>query len=247
MVYLRDMSSETRSEKKCLVLSATIKPNAIYSVHTDVEARALEYLEAIHFYRANFSGDIFLLENSDYDIMSDTRFAELHNTKVICIVKMPTSGQFDKGKGYQEFKMLNEFVLQYTNNYKSFFKITGRYILKNFPQLQKATCKGIVIDRFSKLRIAITSHFLCDFDFYRTHLMEAYKEANDKEGLYIEKVLYIILKGIPSDSISFFAANPRLMGVSGSTGRSLTESSFKNLIRDISRPVFKILSIKELI
>lgn len=243
------MSSETRSEKRCLVLTATIKPNAIYSVHTDVEARALEYLEAIRFYRANFSGDIFLLENSEYDIWNDARFAELHETKVICIVKMPPSDQFDKGKGYQEFKMLDEFVLQYSNTYKTFFKITGRYILKNFRKLQKAKCKGIVIDRYPKLKIAITSHFLCDFNFYLTHFMGAYKDVNDKEGIYIEKVLYKILKSIsPAGAgMSFFSANPRLLGVSGSTGRSLTESYYKDLIRDISRPILKLLNIKELL
>lgn len=241
------MNAETKSESRCLVLTATIKPNAIYSVHTDLEVRATEYLEAIYFYRSLFSGDIFFLENSEYDIWGDARFAELHETGKICILKMPPSEEFDKGKGFQEFKMLDEFVLKYGDQYQAFFKITGRYILKNFAKLEREKCKGIVIDRYSKLKKAYTSHFICDISIYKSYLLNAYKAVNDREGTYIEIVLYPKIKEIPSSKVSFFTANPKLIGVSGSTGRTLNEVYYKDLIRGVLRPLFKILNIKELL
>ena len=111
-----------------IVLTGTIIPDAIKTVHRNWKVRRNEYLGAIRYYK-KFS-KVYFIENSHYDISHDGEFSS--NERFQCF-KFGASEEFERGKGYQEFQMLDEFVKAGLEE-NSFIKVTGRYIYKNFAE-----------------------------------------------------------------------------------------------------------------
>lgn len=213
-------------KKMSIVLTATIIPNSTYVVHNDSQIRKQEYLDAIHYYRK--FAHVFFLENSRYDIFKDSDFINIDN---VSIRKLPVSNNYHKGKGYQEFEMINQWITYEKNLPKNFIKISGRYIIKNFKFvfLEAIYRKNIdiIIDRIELSKMALTQLFAVKTDFYKMRMMKMYLKCDDQKGAWAEKVLYSLMSKISCDSC-FFINRPIYEVISGSTG---SISSEKNIIK----------------
>lgn len=129
------------------------------------------------------------------------------------MVKIPVSDCPGKGKGYQEFQMLDVFVKSMLTE-DCFVKITGRYIYSNFQQLYSSILAeraqhDILIDSFMVQKTAITSLFYIAREAYCRCLANSYLQMNDPAGVWAEHVVYRILKG--EERKNFFAIVPRLV------------------------------------
>jgi len=229
-----------------IVLTGTIIPKAIKTVHRDWEMRRREYLDAIKYYK-KFS-KVYFLENSSYDLSDDPEFACNENFQYL---QFHPSTEFERGKGYQEFQKLDNFV---KHNLKEdcFVKVTGRYIYKNFGDLFsflfRNKCKyDLIIDSFIRLKTAHTSLFYVPKNVYLTQLQGLYLEMNDSEGVWAEHIIYRALKNI--GSYTFFPKLPILNAISGSTGvkRTTNEHTVKVKIKNVQRKLFLVFRIKQLL
>ena len=197
-----------------IVLTATIIPNSIYVEHQDHQQRRSEYLQAIDYY-ARF-GEVFVLENSSYDILNDPDF-QIHPN--VHLRKFPQSQAFERGKGYQEFEMIDRWISEESHPFSRFIKITGRYIAQNFEEvfldcLQEQQY-DVIIEQKTGRPIAHTCLFYVTKSFYVDHFLGLYKSCNDPQGIWIEHVIRDRLNTL--DNFRTFKHMPLITGVSGSS------------------------------
>jgi len=234
------------NKKQCLIITATITPNSNFVVNTDSPKRRQEYLDVLTYYTNVFDDDIYFAENSEYDFSKDQEFLRLFNKPNVYSLSLPKSVEFGKGKGYQEFEVLDEVVSRLGDKYDAFIKVSGRYLVTNFKRLIKQQNHGIVIDRHQKKSVAITSFFKCEIELYRTLLKACYQEVDDSNGFFVEHVVYNKLKQIDKKKIDIFAVTPIYKGVSGSYGGSLNRHPLKVKLINIERMMLRMSGEKEL-
>ena len=63
--------------KQCLIITATITPNSNFVVNTDSLKRRQEYLDVLKYYVSVFLGDIYFVENSEFDFSKDEEFKKI--------------------------------------------------------------------------------------------------------------------------------------------------------------------------
>jgi hypothetical protein len=97
-----------------LLMTATIVPpfGMMSSVRNDPDLRMQEYINAFKFYLSvddAIINQIVILENSDSDLNVFTKVAsELKSKKAIYVINTSSDYPPEKGKGYGEFRMLDE-------------------------------------------------------------------------------------------------------------------------------------------
>lgn len=234
-------------KKQCLIITATIKPNSNCVTVTSAKIRRDEYVEVLKFYINHFSGDIFFVENSAYDFNNDEDFNNLFQLKNVQLIEFPKSIEVEKGKGFQEFEVLDFVVSQLGDKYDEFIKVSGRYLTINFNTLINQKNNGIIIDRHKKKNIAVTSFFRCKVDVYLKLLKNCYQEVNDGEGIFVEHIVYNKLKETDNKNIDIFNETPFYKGISGSYGGSLNRHPLKIKLINIERNLLKVLNLKELV
>lgn len=221
-----------------IVLTGTIIPNAPFTVHSDPVVRRREYLQAIDFY-SSFAR-VYFLENSTYDLESDSDF---HARPRVNIRRFRPSMHTQKGKGFQEFEMLDSWLLAESEPPQRWIKVTGRYIFSNFDSLledcRKNTSADLIIDLCGFSHKARTHLFCARTDFYLKFLVGSYLECNDETGEWIEKVLYGKLRRNGGLRTAVFSVEPDLRAISGSTGGNLesppAKLKAKSFLRSINR------------
>ena len=197
------------------VLTGTVVPNAIPAVHDNAQQRLDEYMHAIRHYLQ--FGPVYFLENSSYPILDHPFFT---TTPGLQTIQYPKSRATLKGKGYQEFEMLDAFVQQHLRE-DAFIKITGRYVYKNIAELttwmnRQLPHACIVIDRHRRSRTAIVSLFAASKSFYMETLLGAYCDMDDSLGVWAEHVLYTRIQRVHAGI--FLRPAPALQVVTGSMG-----------------------------
>ena len=235
------------NKKQCLIITATIDPNSNFVSQSNLKERRNEYLEALKYYVNIFKGDIYFAENSNYDFEEDKEFKVLFELNHVFSLAFSKSPEIEKGKGYQEFAVLDAIVLKLEKQYDEFIKVSGRYVTANFEKLIQQTNKGIIIDRHQKKKIAITSFFRCKMNFYQSHLTSCYQKVNDGKGVFIEHIVYDKLNNLDINLMNLFFENPIYKGVSGSYGGDLNRHHLKMKIRNIERKFLKLMKIKKFI
>lgn len=203
-------------KRLAIVLTATLVPNAIHTVHLDAAQRRAEYLAAIEFYCRY--GEVYFLENSAHDLESDAAF---HRHGNVHIRKFPPSAEYDKGKGYQEFEMLDHWLATEPCPPSRWIKITGRHLASNFEQVY-SECRNesqyelIIEQKRPPYRVALTDLFYVTSEYYRRRFMGIYRECDDAALVFIEHVVRNHIAA--SDKFRLFREMPLLTGVSGTTG-----------------------------
>lgn len=243
-IYLGDYMTNILN-KRAIILTATIIPNSIYTTHVNPEDRLNDYKTALKFYCAVFKNDdVFFIENSEYDLDNNKLFNNIKTELKFKVIRFPKSNEFNRGKGYQEFEMLQQTIEQIKNNYSFFIKITGRYIIKNIHQITKNYYNGYYIDLRFKTKAAEVYLLGFDFESYKTNLLDAYKLVNDAQGKYIESVLYsnAITTNIKSKVHLF---TPILSGITGSNSIILKRNEVRVILRNIERVFNRLIGKKQ--
>jgi hypothetical protein len=206
-----------------IVLTGTITPNSIMTSHTDTAIRRQEYLNAVNFY-TRFA-PVFFLENSNYPIEQDSEFLEIQN---LHIRKTSVSNFPEKGKGYQEFEMIDSWLDEEKQPPKKWVKVSGRYIYDNFDILLQECLSDVkhqlVIDQLYNQKIAYTVLFFITTSYYNKYLKDIYKLCDDKNGNYIEKVLFEAISKNNDDLVRIFREQPSVEVISGSNGKKLSDT-----------------------
>lgn len=228
------------------VLTGTIVPNAVPTVHGDVRQRRDEYERAIRHY-LDF-GPVYFVENSTYAVERDPFFT---STPGLQVLRYPPSCASERGKGYQEFEMLDAFVRDRLRD-DAFIKVTGRYVYRNIEALAtyagRALPRGeIVIDLLWRKKMAVVGLWAVTRSFYVRHLMGANGDMDDRRGEWAEHVLY---RRIHQARVGvFWCPAPVLQAVMGSTGWviEMPAQGLRPKLRNLKRALFAALGGRELL
>ncbi len=228
-----------------IVLTGTIIPNATFTTHADPAVRRREYLAAIDCYRQ--FAPVYFLENSAYALSDD---AEFRDRPGVMIRQQPVSTAREQGKGYQEFELLDRWLLTERNPPQRWIKITGRYLYRNFAQVcddcRRERSARMIIDRCARSQSARSYLFWVETDFYRERLMGIYRECDDRRGEWIEKVLYRHLSSADAADVRLFSLEPRLSGISGTTSGGLETKPWKYELKRLLRRINYALDPRQL-
>lgn len=219
-----------------IVLTGTIVPNANFTVVNDPSRRRQEYLQSIEYY-SKFA-PVHFLENSLYDIDND---AEFGSDDRVTIRQFPVSTHFTRGKGYQEFEMLDSWISSDSILPARWVKITGRYTVRNISEILM-DCRRVpdvpfIIDLCRRSKIARTHLFCAETSFYKSHLLNSYKQCNDESGEWIERVLFKRILSWNESRTRTFSVEPNVTAVSGSTGANQEISPSRHRINSMLRSV----------
>ena len=219
-----------------IVLTATIIPNAVKTVYEDFASRRQQYLNAIDFYREY--GTVYFLENSSYDLMQDECFFKYDN---VHIRKFKPSEFKKKGKGFQEFEMLDNWLNTENSPPLCWIKISGRYLIidfdKIFTECSNESQYGLLIEqKIPPSTVALTDVFYVTSEFYRRFFIGAYLLSDDSNNIYIEHVIRKKIYG--SQECRLFREMPMIKGISGSTGDLINISLRKKLKRAIGKIMY---------
>ncbi|MEI7879369.1 MAG: hypothetical protein WCI95_00710 [bacterium] len=223
-----------------VVLTGTIIPNVAGAVSLTPEARLAEYRHVVQSCQ-QFAPVIFL-ENSNYPL---ERYPEFADSPRLRVHRFPPSGNPEKGKGFQEFEMLDKWVLTEPKPPRRWLKLTGRYDLLNMSAILKECGSeqkySLLIDQLRKQKMARTYMFCIQTEFYRTHLANLYRQCDDRTGEWIERVLFRKLETIPAGQIRLFKTQPLLRARAGSTGLAFPSGKFQWSIKQNLRRLNQLM------
>lgn len=230
---------------RCILITATIAPELQGLSRGTVRQRREEYLSSLRFYRSLFEWPIYFLENSNYDVSGDPEFKVLLENGVV-LLKFPPSANPQRGKGYQEFQVLDLAVAQLPKHFTSFIKLTGRYRVENIAALAELKVNGLLADFHRKTEVAITGCFISERAFYERHISSLFEDCNDDTGDWIERVLYRKIKqeGL-WDKVDMFPENPIYKGIPGSHDGTLERHPLKMKLRNAERKVLRALNVHQ--
>jgi hypothetical protein len=226
-------------------LTATIVPNVAGSVSVNPEARLAEYRRVLQFCQ-QFAPVIFL-ENSGYPL---ERHPEFKNSSRLRVCRFPPSANPERGKGYQEFEMLDAWINSESQPTPRWLKITGRYQALNLETIL-AECRReqqhvMLIDQLARLRLARTYLFYSTTAFYHERIHGLYRQCDDRNGDWIERVLFSELGKPPCPAVRFFKTQPRLRALAGSTGNPFPTGKFQWLAKQSLRRINRLLDQRRL-
>ncbi len=231
-------------EDVSICMTATIAPKTVMVSRTDVESRLSDYKNCIRFYLEATDLPIVFIENSDYDLSEDRDFAYFQSLDRFESLRIQAHPDQSKGKGFQEFFILDEYVKNHMNA-KTLVKVTGRYIVENISEILAKVQAPLSIDMHRKMKVAITGFFVINKALYEEQFMGAYAQANDPEGIFIEHVLYEIIQKNALEYTRLLPLNPHYVGVSGSYGASLQRNKYKMMVRSVERRLSNSLGIHQ--
>jgi hypothetical protein len=224
-----------------IVLTGTIVTNSIFTIHVNAEIRKKEYLQAIHFY-TQFA-PVYFLENSIYPVNLDRDFTSIKN---LFIRKMPVSLYYEKGKGYQEFEMVDRWLGEEKDPPLRWFKISGRYIFQNFAAFLDECLNDrkhqLVIDQLFHHNFANTAMFCITTAYYFQRLKNIYQTCDDSSGNFIEIIVFKKLAENRDDSIRLFTNVRNITMISGSTGSRINNSGVFYYLKIIARQINMLVS-----
>lgn len=201
-----------------IVLTATVIPNNPGAGPVNIEARLREYISALEFYLR--VAPVIFLENSSYPLEQHPEFQESDRLRVH---RFQPSRSPERGKGYQEFEMLDAWISSEARPPKHWLKITGRYQILNISSILNECSEnagiGLLIDQIPRTTAARTYLFYVSTEFYKTKVHGLYRKCDDQAGAWIERVLFRELKGLPSSQVRAFATQLRLQATVGTSGQ----------------------------
>ncbi len=211
---------------KSILLTGTIDTSVFNNTMTtlsDTQTRLLQYKKAIRWWikKSRFDNIVFI-ENSGYKFDEDY-FKKLAKNagKHFEFIKGEAHIEetLEHGKSYGEIRLITEAIEKsdLLKKCDSFYKCTGRLIIKNINKLLKCAYTsdnvflGVPSDKW-----VFTWFFSVEKNFYMKYLSDAYKYVYDKNGIYMEHIYYKKIV-IEIDKIDTFKMYPNVAGVSAGT------------------------------
>jgi len=228
-----------------VVLTCTIDVQGIFDMErNDVNTRFDDYLRAFRKWliQDTFINIIFV-ENSGADL---TKFRELAKASKKKVEFISFNGQdFDRklGKGFGEQSALSKLYEDSSliREVNGFLKVNGRYFLQNHYKVNKVIdCESNVVCDLSKMLTWADSRvFYSSNCFYQEFLAHELKKVNDVKGIFFEHALAkAVLKLIANDGKWQLMPNVDLIGISGTSNKSINNYSLKGAIKKLSFTVY---------
>ena len=233
-------------DELAIVLTATVIPNAPGAPAADPQTRLEEYLRVAQFCRQ--FAPVFFLENSSYPLECHPEFAESSRFRVC---RFPPSASPERGKGFQEFEMLDAWLASETKPPARWLKLTGRYHLLNLAAVL-AECRreakaALLIDQIYRRRFARTYLFCVSTEFYLARMRNLYRQSDDRTGEQIECVLFRELAKAPAGRVRFFKTQPRLRAQAASTGAAFPTGKFQWFVKQCLRRLNRLVDDRRLL
>lgn len=218
--------------ESCLIITSCIYPFSSFVELKDPHERELLHISALERWIIESSfKSIIICDNSNY--VYSNEFVVLAQSKNKHLEILSFKGDHEKGlkygKGFGEGELMKYVILNSSiiKNYTSFFKVTGKLFIENhflinnikhsdfvfsFPILLFISKKGI--------DLVNTTFYYARIESFKFHLLNAYLEVRDDEGIYLEHVYASYLKKLKNKKIIIkpMIPIPEVMGKSGSTG-----------------------------
>jgi hypothetical protein len=217
-----------------IVLTGTIIPNTTNQLqHRDPLVRKSEYLTAIKFY-SQFA-PVYFLENSTYSLLEDTDFQHLSNT---CIKKIPVSTSPEKGRGFQEFEMIDYWLNTEFAVPAKFLKITGRYIYENIQDIltecHNNSTASLLINQYRLSGFTESAIFYVTTAYYQQQIAGLYQECDDRSGWFIEKALHQRLQSVNANVCQRFEQSLSCTGIEGFSGQKMRRDWRDRINRNVA-------------
>ena len=205
-----------------IVLTGTIIPNTdVRLQHINPEQRRKEYLDCINYYR-NFA-PVYFLENSSYPVEEDPAFTSIPN---VTIRKFPLSFFPEKGRGFQEFEMIDAWVKSEPHIPRRWLKVTGRYLYQNIQDIldecDQNRSKNLIINQYLSSNRAVVALFFTDTEYYLKNFVGMYSMCDDSKDLIIERVLNFKLRFLSKADFKRFKAYPKAKGIYGGSATEMS-------------------------
>jgi hypothetical protein len=231
-----------------VVLTATIIPNAASAAAINPEERLADYRAVVQFCKQ--FAPVYFLENSTYPLEKHPEFADSNTLRVR---RFAPSKNPERGKGYQEFEMLDAWLAAESQPPARWLKITGRYQLLNLPAIL-AECRQdqnqpLLIDQIYRQQWSRSYLFCVQSSFYQAQMKGLYRECDDRNGDYhfIERVLFRHLAQLPAGQAKLFKTQPRIQGISGTTGIAYPSGRFQWLVKQGLRSLNRMVNQRQLL
>lgn len=225
-----------------LIITSTVHVSADLTVLTDPQVREAQYIESFLYYlRSPYVDKLIICDNSGFDYSANRQLMEAIQAsgKQVEFLSFVADKEKirEKGKGYGEGLMM-EHVFRTSrlleSSAASVLKVTGRLIVTNFDRIVRRVKPGkTYFQRTGRNPLvneqrADTRFYYVNKDIFRSRLLEAYKNVDDKNGRHLEHTYYEVLKGgqVP---YSGFGIPPLFIGIAGSTGLSYSLPPVKQL------------------
>jgi len=225
-----------------LLITVALKVHAKHTVLTSQQERELLYMESCLRWLTETSLTHFIFCDNSH-ALTDTFMLPLKQ-KADALNKTIEFLQFDgshnlikkKGKGFGEGELI-KYALQNSKFLKEssgFYKITGKLFVENFNalHLKMNLSQNYMRRDTAKMEgsIAIDSRFFyMQKEFYEKNISDLYKQVDDDNGVYIERLIY--QKLLPLQAVENFPQLPMITGVSGSTGQNYTQEKWITTFR----------------
>lgn len=134
------------------------------------------------------------------------------------------------GMGYQEFQMLDTWILNEPYLPKYWFKISGRYIIENMSLMIKDCCSNkydLIMDVWWLYKWAVTYVFYVSSEYYCTVFLNKYLGCVHGD---IERVLYYAFNESYSFKTRFFPHEPLVSAISGGNGKKMFQKEGFSLL-----------------
>ncbi len=228
-----------------IVLTATIIPNIAGTAEASTEKRLTEYRQVLQFCKQ--FGPVILLENSDYPLQRHPEFAE---SPRLHIRRFKPSTHPERGKGYQEFEMIDSWLTSERQPPERWLKITGRYLVLNLGNILDECARedacSLVIDQVPRSSMARTYLFFVRNSFYQAHLDGLYQQADDRTGDWIERVIFRKLKCVPGRQLRCFKTQPRIHVDAGSSGKAFPSGRLQWFTKQCLRRLNQLVDRRQL-
>jgi len=211
---------------------------------TDTNERLSQYLTSIDFAITHYQliTDIVFCENTgfnfNYTPLKEKAIANGKNLEIISF-----NGDYSqieqKGKGFGE----GEIIKHALNTSKilaecnTFFKLTGRLIVKNMDRIVATTRSenSFIFHPKTIYRMPVdhveTFFYKVDKTKYTKYLIDAYEEVDESHHRYLEHIFYERLYNFDLQS---FKLAPQISGISGTSGDSYISGTKATILEKIN-------------
>jgi len=211
---------------------------------TEVNERLSQYLTSIDFAITHYHliTDIVFCENTgfsfDYKPLKEKAIANGKNLEIISFIG-DYSRIAQKGKGFGEGEII-KYALNTSKilvECSTFFKLTGRLIVKNMDQIVATTRSenSFIYHPKTIYRMPVdhieTFFYKVDKSIYTENLMDAYEEVDEPRYRYLEHIFYERLFNFNFQS---FKLAPQISGISGTSGESYISGTKATILEKIN-------------
>ena len=228
-----------------VVLTGTIIPNVTGVASVDPATRLTEYCRVLQFCQQ--FAPVYFLENSGYPLDRHPEFAE---SPRLHVRRFAPSANPERGKGYQEFEMLDAWLATEPQPPPRWLKISGRYHVLNLAAIltecRREQNYPLLLDQLLKQQLARTHLFYTRTDFYRAHVRNLFRRCDDNTGDWIEHVLFRELEKLPAGQVRMFKTQPHLRAQAGSTGMAFPTGNLQWVVKQCLRRVNRLVDERRL-